>query len=333
MADLLVKVTRGSLIESQHRGHLVVCDRAGNTIFTLGNPELVTYWRSSAKPFQAIPLIERGGAERFALTGSEIAILTSSHGGEEQHVITIGNLFKKIGLSTECLNCGPSEPMYKPAAQKILTSGAKYAAWNNACSGKHSGMLMLALLLNAPLANYIDKDHPVQQEMLKVISQCSTVSPKDIVLGIDGCGVPVFGLPLRNMAMAYARLSLPEDYFSPGRTRAINLIRDAMTSNPYYVAGTDRLDTMLMEATKGKVVAKLGSEGIYCVGIVNEGIGLALKIEDGNYRAIGPVVINVLKGLGYLNDAEFSQLKHLWQPALKNHRGETIGHLEVAFSM
>lgn len=333
MADLLVKVIRGNIIESQHRGHLIVCDRAGKTIFALGNPAMVTYWRSAAKPFQAIPFIEMGGAEKFSLTGPEVALLTSSHGGEEQHVVTIGNMLKKIGLSLDCLDCGSSEPMFRPAAYKILASGSKYLAANNACSGKHTGMLMLSLLLNKSVSEYIRKDHPVQQAMLKVISECSSFLPDDIELGVDGCGVPVFGLPLKNMAMAYARLSLPEGYFNQQRVEAINTIREAMTSNPYYVAGTGRLDTVLMEVTRGKIVAKLGAEGIYCVGIANQGVGLALKVEDGNYRPIDPVVIHILKGLGFLSDSEFSQLQHLWRPEVKNHRGEVIGHIEVAFSV
>jgi len=331
LAEILVKVIRGDLVESQHRGHLVVTDRDGKILFSLGNPDHVTYWRSAAKPFQAIPLIERNAVERFGLTGPEIALFTSSHGGEERHVEAVRNLLHKLGLAESNLDCGSAAPMHIPSAKKLVASGKEFEALNNACSGKHSGMLALSLLLDAPLTGYIHREHPVQQEMLHTVCQCAALSPDQVYLGIDGCGVPVFGLPVRNMAMAYARLSLPEGYFNPARIKALHTIRDAMTSHPYFVAGTDRLDTVLMEVTKGKVVAKLGSEGVYCIGIVNRGIGLALKIEDGNYRAIDPVVIQALKQLNYITDAEFEALRHLWRPKLKNHRGDEIGHLEAAF--
>lgn len=331
MVEILVKVIRGDLVESQHRGHLVVTDRDGKTLFSLGNPDHVTYWRSAAKPFQAIPLIERDVVEKFGLTGPEIALFTSSHGGEERHVKAVQGILQKLGLAESDLDCGSSAPMHLPSAKKLLASGKIFEALNNACSGKHSGMLALTLLLEAPLTGYIHKEHPVQQEMLHTICQCAALSPDRVYLGIDGCGVPVFGLPIRNMAAAYARLSLPQGYFDQAMVEALNTIRDAMTSHPYFVAGTDRLDTVLMEVTKGKVVAKLGAEGVYCVGIVNQGIGLALKIEDGSFRAIDPVVIQILKQLNYITDAEFEDLRHLWRPTLKNHRGDEIGHLEVAF--
>lgn len=331
MAELLVKVIRGELVESRHRGHLVVTDRSGKEIFSRGNPDHLTYWRSSAKPFQAIPLVERGVVEQFNLSGPEIALFTSSHNGEKQHVETVQGILNKLGLGDNHLDCGTSAPRHLPTAKKMLAEGQPFEVVTNECSGKHSGMLALTLLLEAPLEGYIQRDHPVQQEMLETICNVTGLSKDQIHLGVDGCGVPVFGLPLRNMALAYARFSKPEGYFEPKRQQAIHTIRDAMATHPYYVAGTDRLDTALMEVTQGKVVAKLGSEGVYGVGIVNEGIGLALKIEDGNFRAIDPVVIQVLKQLGYLTDEEFDRLKHLWRPTLRNHRGDEIGHLEVAF--
>ncbi|WP_077713723.1 asparaginase [Desulforamulus ferrireducens] len=331
MSELLVNVVRGGLVESQHRGHLVVTDRDGREAFSLGNPNHVTYWRSAAKPFQALPLLEHQVVEKFNLSGPELALFASSHGGEEQHLAVLRQLLAKLGLSEADLNCGISAPMHLPSAHKLLTSGHKFSVLNNPCSGKHSGMLALTLLLGAPLTDYIKPGHPVQQEMLRTICQCTSLSPEEIHLGIDGCGVPVFGLPLRHMAMAYARLSLPEGYFEPDRVKALNLIRQAMTQHPFYVAGTNRFDTILMEVTNGKIVAKIGSEGVYCLGIVEQGVGLALKIEDGNRRAIDPVVIQVLKKLGYLNNDEFKQLEHLWRPILKNHRGDEIGYLEVVF--
>ncbi len=332
MSELLINVVRGGLVESQHRGHLVITDRDGTVTFSLGNPDHVTYWRSAAKPFQALPLLERQVIKKYNLSSQDVALFTSSHNGEEQHTEAIHRLLSKLGLSESDLDCGISAPMHLPTAKKILASGNAFTAYHNACSGKHCGMLALALLLEAPLAGYIQPDHPVQQEMLQTICQCTSLSPDKVRLGVDGCGVPVFSLPLRHMAMAYARLSLPQGYFEPHRLEAMNIIRQSMTQYPFYVAGTDRLDTLLMEVSQGKLVAKLGSEGIYCIGIVDEGIGLALKIEDGNSRAIDPVVIQVLRQLGYLNEDAFEKLQHLWQPIVMNHRGDKIGHLEIGFS-
>lgn len=333
LAQPLVNVIRGNLVESQHWGHLAVTNREGKTLFSLGNPNVVAFWRSAAKPFQAIPLVERAGIEKYGFTGSEIALITSSHNGEPEHLKTLRNILDKLGLAESCLQCGPAFPMHTASAQNLIASGEKYAPAHNACSGKHAGMLALALLLNASLEDYIKKDHPVQQEMLKVIGEVCSLTPEQISLGVDGCGVPVFALPIRSMAMAYARFSLPEGCFSPARAKTLQIIRQAMTSHPYFVAGTDRLDTLLMETTKGRLVAKPGAEGVYCIGMVAEGTGLTLKIQDGHSRAIGPVVIHVLKRLGYLTEQEFHQMQHLYRPILRNHRGDEIGHLEVAFAM
>lgn len=330
MSEVLVNVIRGGMVESRHRGDLVVVDSNGHLISSLGNPHTITFWRSAAKPFQAIPLVEEGGIEHFGLSEKELALITSSHSGEKEHTQAVIGILKKIGLTEEALDCGAAAPMNVAAAQNFLKNNQPFKPVHNACSGKHSGMLALCVLKGWPTAGYYHSDHPLQQETLKVIAEMTEVAPADIKIGIDGCGVPVFGLPISNMALAFARLSQPEGLAKEARVKALQRICRAMISYPFYVAGTNRLDTILMELTGGRLVAKLGAESVYCVGLVNEGMAFCLKIEDGNYRALDPVVIKTLHNLGWLTEEEFAKLQSRRRPPLKNHRGEVVGHLEAS---
>lgn len=332
MAELLTNVWRGVLIESQHFGYVVITDRDGNITYALGDPHFVTYWRSAAKPFQAIPLMEQGGMEKYGLTSQEIALMCASHGGEAAHVQAACNILDKIGLLPSNLHCGPSLPLHQESAENLLMAQKVYNALHHNCSGKHAGMLALAQLTGVDPEGYYKTEHPVQQMMLEVISDCVGMPVDDIIIGVDGCGVPVYGLPLVNMAMAYARFAKPEGYTVAARADALRRVCRAMTAEAYYVAGTDRMDTELMTVTKGRIVAKVGAEGVYGLGIVDEGIGLALKVADGNLRSVGPVVISLLKKFGWITEAEFKQLQHWWRPPLKNSRDEVIGRIESAIA-
>ena len=333
MSEVLVHVTRGSFIESRHVGNLVVVNREGRLLYSIGDPHHFTFWRSAAKPFQAIPLVEGGGMEKFNFSGEELAIMTSSHGGEEKHMKAVRTILNKINKSEADLDCGIAAPMHSKSAAQLLRSGQSFMSVTNACSGKHAAMLTLAALLDLPMENYINPQHKIQQIMLDTIAQSCNMSTKDVVVAIDGCGVPVYGMSIDKMAMAYAKLSKPEGIVDDKRAIALRKILLAMTNHPYYVAGTDRLDTILMEVTKGKLVAKLGAESVYCIGIVDEGIGICLKIDDGGYRAIDPVIIEILKELNILTNSELNQLKAHWKPQLKNHRQDLIGELKPVFKL
>jgi L-asparaginase II len=330
MSEILAHVTRGGMVESIHRGDLVAVDTAGRIIYSIGDPHKKTFWRSAAKPFQVLPLVEAGGLERFMFSGEELALMTSSHGGEEGHVRTAAAILEKMGLPPGTLECGDAAPMYQRAANLLLQNGTEFGPLHNPCSGKHAAMMALALLRGYELPGYAQPVHPVQQEMLRTIADVTGLLPKDIHLGIDGCGVPVFGLPLYNMAVAYAHLSHPHKFPQP-RREALEIIAAAMTRHPWFVAGTGRLDTVLMEATGGRILAKLGAEGVYNVSIMGEGIGLALKIEDGNTRAIDPVIIETLHHMGFLRKSELEALQKRRRVLVKNHRKETIGLIEAAF--
>lgn len=331
MSEVLAHVIRGGEIESVHRGHLVVVDKNYKVMYSMGEPRTRTYWRSAAKPFQVLPMIEAGGIERFGFDDEEIAVMTASHGGEQKHIEKVRGIFSKMGCGLEVLDCGAAVPIYWPAAKKLMEKGEEYGQIHNPCSGKHSSMIALALLKGYDVRGYIMPDHPVQVEMLEVVSDVTVLKGEDIRIGVDGCGVPVFGLPLYNMALAYSKLALPRDVRSAVRREALLKVANAMVGNPFYVAGSGRLDTLLMEATAGRIVAKLGAEGVYCIGIIGEGVGIALKIEDGSSRAIDAVIPELLMRLGLISGKEYESIRGKCKTQLRNHRKELIGEIRAVF--
>ena len=331
MSEVLAHVIRGGEIESVHRGHLVVVDKNYQVVFGVGEYHNRTYWRSAAKPFQVLPMIEAGGVEKFGFNDEEIAVMTASHGGEEKHVERVRNIFDKMGCGLEALDCGRAAPMYWPAAKRLVEKKEKYGQIHNPCSGKHSSMIALALIKGYDIKDYIDPNHPVQREMLEVVSDVTGLAAGDIGIGVDGCGVPVFGLPVYNMAVAYSKLAAPRDVKSAARKEALSRVAGAMAGNPFYVAGSGRLDTLLMEATGGRLVAKLGAEGVYCIGIIGEGVGIALKIEDGSSRAIDVVITELLNRLGLISEKEYKNIKGKCKTQLRNHREDIIGEIRAVF--
>ena len=331
MSEVLAHVIRGGEIESVHRGHLVVVDKNYQVVFGVGEYHTRTYWRSAAKPFQVLPMIEAGGVEKFGFNDEEIAVMTASHGGEEKHVERVRNIFDKMGCGLEALDCGRAAPMYWPAAKRLVEKKEEYGQIHNPCSGKHSSMIALALIKGYDIKNYIDPDHPVQKEMLEVVSDVTGLAAGDIGIGVDGCGVPVFGLSVYNMAVAYSKLAAPRDVKNAAREKALSRVAGAMAGNPFYVAGSGRLDTLLMEATGGRLVAKLGAEGVYCVGIIGEGVGIALKIEDGSSRAIDVVIIELLNRFGLISEKEYESIREKCKTQLRNHRMDVIGEIRAVF--
>ncbi|MBS4026260.1 MAG: asparaginase [Clostridia bacterium] len=308
MENAVVEVYRGNIVESKHHVHLIIVNGAGEVMASWGNPNYVTYWRSAAKPFQVVPLLAAGGQEQFSFADEEIALMAASHGGEKEHLQVLQNILQKIELPGKI---------------------DKFPPAHNPCSGKHAAMLALGKIHGLDINHYWLIHHPIQQEMLEIVANCTGVAKEQIIIGNDGCGVPVFGMPLANMAKAYARLSTPQLAAGPKQAKGLEQVLKAMTNKPFYVAGTNRLDTMIMEITKGKLVAKQGAEGVYCVGVVNRGIGIALKVEDGNYRAIDPVIINVLHRQGFLNQGEYNKLFPRAEPVVKNHRGDIVGMIKA----
>ena len=321
MSVEIVHVLRGDKVESIHRGDIVGVNINKNILFEYGDSLKRTFWRSAAKPFQAIPMIEAGGIEKFNFNSTELALICSSHGGEVKHVELVKNILYKIGKTVDDLDCGVSNPMHVKTYIEMLKKGQNFTKANNPCSGKHSGMLVLGVLREYNLDNYIDINHEIQQEMLKSISKITDLKIDDIDIATDGCGVPVFGLPIYNMALAYAKLA------DKNRKESLKKISSAMTENPYYVAGTERLDTIIMEETNGKILAKLGAESVYCMSIVDKGIGIAMKTEDGSYRALDAVIPSLLLKHGYIEKIEYENIIKRVKVNIKNHRQEIVGKI------
>lgn len=340
-AEQLVEVRRGSITESWHRGHVIAVDPDGNVVAYLGAPETtVTFLRSSAKPFQALPLLTSGAADRFAFTDQEVAMACASHNGEPIHTELVTSMLEKIGLGSEALRCGVHEPYSAEAARELRERGEAPNVLHNNCSGKHAGMLALALHLGAPIETYNRAEHPVQLAVGKAVAQFTGMPIEDMAVAVDGCAVPVFGMTIKTMARAYARLISPPPDFDPVTRRACERIVHVMSSYPELIGGTsDRLDTEIMRAAPGRLISKVGAEGVYTAGIkpceeFPRGLGVALKIEDGDDRRARPtVVVESLRQLGVLKDESLEAVaRYAFFPVL-NRPGDVVGEIVAKFEL
>jgi len=332
MSETLVHVTRGDLVESLHHGDIAVVNELGELLYSVGNPERVSYIRSAAKPAQALPIVESGAADHYRLSDRELAVICASHNAETIHTETVLGILRKIGLSETALQCGVHAPYDAETHEQLILAGRKPSPVHSNCSGKHSGMLTLAQHMGWPVEGYFRPEHPVQQAAKAAVAAMADYPEDKIVIGTDGCGVPVFGLPVRNMAVIFAQLAKPVRQ-PEIRQEACRRIVRAMTGEPQMVAGRNRFNTDLLRAARGKIVAKSGAEGVFCVGIVGAGIGIAVKVDDGSSRPHPVVVTTILKQLGYLDaDAERELAKYL-QPEVRNHRGEVVGRIAPAFTL
>jgi L-asparaginase II len=314
-------VRRGDLVENVHRGRVAVCDPEGELVEAVGDAEGYAYARSSAKPFQAIPLVLSGAADSLGLTDEELAVACASHNAEEPHLAATRSILRKAGLSESDLQNGAHPPLHAPAAAELARNGEAPRAIHGNCSGKHAGMLALCVNEGWETASYRDPDHPLQRWILEIVATICGLDRDDILLSGDGCGVPTFGLPLKNLAAGFARLASGERL--PGDlTRAAGRVRLAMWRHPYMVAGTGRFDTAVMGGTG--LVSKSGAEAVYCAGSP-EGWGLALKISDGASRAVRPAALAALARRGVDMPDEPGP-----RPVRDLH-GETVGEVEPLF--
>ncbi len=324
----LAAAFRGGLIESVHFGHVAVVDPRGRVIQSRGNPGFPTFLRSCAKPLQALAVLETGAAQAFGFEDRELAAMCGSLNGQDFQVKVVRSILAKIGLDEEYLKCGPQRPSHRPTAKELQRMGQPFGAIHNNCAGKHAAMLAVCRHLGLPVEDYDAPDHPVQRLILKIIAETCAVPDEKIGIGVDGCGVPVFRLPLKNLARAFAGLADPEAAgWSGSRRTAVGRLMGAALGHPEMIAGDERLGTDLMRAAGGRILAKVGGEGSYAVAWPERGLGIALKITDGAMRALGPAVIGLLRQLGALSDGESDSLKSYAQPPVKNHRGEVVGRL------
>ena len=336
------ELTRGRIVECIHFGAAAIVDSHGHLLASLGDPQLVTYLRSSAKPFQALPFIERKGHENFSLTPREIAIMCSSHSGTDEHVETIKGMQAKIGVSANDLMCGIHYPFHEASADAMKVRGELPTPYRHNCSGKHTGMLAHARLRGAPLENYVDFHHPVQESILQAFSEMCGLPSDQVELGIDGCSAPNFAVPLFNAALGYARLCDPFDQ-TTDRASACKTITSAMMANPDMVGGPGRFDTALMQVGNGRILVKGGAEGFQSLGLQpgtlgpdSPGIGIAIKISDGDStdRARQGVALAILQSLGALNADQLAQMAAFGpQIQLENYRKLKVGVSRPIFEL
>jgi L-asparaginase II len=337
----LVEVTRGSMIESRHRGFIAVVDAAGAVITSLGDIGTQACFRSAAKPFQTIPIVTSGAASRYGFNSRELAVVTGSHSGESAHLETVLSILNKIALDESALKCGAHMPFDDASAKRLRAENREPRALHNNCSGKHAGMLAFAKHIGEPVENYLEPNHPIQRRILSTLARFADAPVDEIEVAVDGCGAPVFGLSVEAMARSYARLAGARHAgIEPELTRAADAVAGAMIEYPEMVGGTsDRLDTDLMLVAKGEIISKVGAEGTQLLGVKpNErypkGLGIAVKIEDGDIRrARDPVVIETLRQLGLLDDSQLAALGRYARSTIFNHRKIEVGAVRTCFTL
>ena len=324
----VVEVLRGDVVEARHTVHVAVADAHGRVVARAGNGNGLTYYRSAAKPFQALPLVEEGIVRRFGISLPELALCCASHEGEPEHVATARSILSKIGVDEALIRCGSQLPFGADASQELLMLGGQAMPIHNNCSGKHAGMLALAVGMGWDPVDYHLPGHPVQDRMLREILRWTGLGETEVATGVDGCGVVCFAVPLFQIAKSFARFSVAAaDNEGPAE-----IVR-AMTTHPFMVGGTGRACTQVMEAAAGKAFVKLGAEGTYIGGIPASGLGFAIKVEDGGRRAVEVALVKVLEELGVLTEAAVTAISHHGNPIVYNTRGEAVGEIRPAFHL
>jgi len=334
-AEILAEVTRGETVESIHRGHVMIVDGGGTRVASLGDPQTVTFFRSACKALQAIPCIASGAADAFDFSAEEIALAVASHSGEKQHVEIAARMLEKIGLSESDLRCGTHRPFNEAESNRMLRDGETPSQLHNNCSGKHIAMLAFAKYIGADIRTYDSLQHPIQKAILECVSTFCEMPVGEIKIGIDGCAAPNFAIPLASMATAFLNLARPSR-FDEETKNACGRIVAAMIAHPELIGGSTRLDTMIMKAAGGKVISKVGADGVWLCGILPcdeypTGRAIALKIEDGDDHRARPVVaVEILRQIGILHDDDMRELAPV---VIKNRRGDVVGSVSPVFKV
>ncbi|WP_234031511.1 asparaginase [Lentibacillus cibarius] len=330
-----IQVYRGAYLESSHDVHIAVVKANGEMLASYGDPNRLTFARSSMKPFQALPVTESGALKAFNLSDRELAVFCASHNGEPFHRQAVKNVLQKINLKEAHLQCGTHIPKDMDSYKQLIKNGGELTSVYSNCSGKHAGMLAGCVQQNMDVASYREQTHPYQQQIVNAIADVSDYDKANIAMAVDGCGVPVHRLPLYNLALAFGRLASPDEWEGGSKMRRESLkhVGEAMANYPEMVAGTNRFDTDLMTAYQGRIAAKGGAEGVHCFADRHTGIGVAVKAEDGNARAADVASMEVLHQLNIGNHAIKDQLQTYHHAPVKNARQEKIGEIKPAFEL
>lgn len=331
--EILVKDYRGGLEDLLHPGIISIVDYKGNVLYALGDTKRLVFSRSSAKPIQAISVVESGAIDEFGITEKELALIASSHSGEEIHEEAVCSILRKANVEEKYLKCGTHLPLAKYRADEFIKKGITPTEIQANCSGKHSGMLITSQMLGYSLDDYWIPDHPVQQKIVENFGYMCGVEPREIQIGIDGCGVPVHALPMEKLAYGYARLANPVE-LPKERQETIKRITDAMVAYPEMVGGTDRICTDLMKKFGDRLFAKSGANAFYNIGIKEKGIGIAIKMLDGSSDNIPMIILDTLMKLGVIEEKELEDFNkvHL-DYNVYNHRKEVVGEKKLAYNL
>lgn len=324
---VLVEATRGELTESSHRGSVAVVDADGALVFSVGEIDRPIFPRSAVKALQALPLLETGAAEKYALTNEEIALACASHNGEPDHVRAAQRMLRKAGLDAKDLECGAHWPMYEPAARALERECATPSALHNNCSGKHAGFICLGTGgLGIDPSGYSRPSHEVQSAIRTTLEEMTDTPHTVDAMAVDGCSIPTYAVPLRALALGFARFGTGHG-LGPIRSAAAARIRHALTVAPFMLAGTKRFDTEVVGGLRGRAFTKVGAEGAFCASLPEAGLGIALKMDDGAARAAEVVMAAMIVRFLELNEPEFSVIRR-WLPfVLTNWNGIEVGLL------
>ncbi len=329
--EKLVEVTRGDAVECTHAGSIAVVNVQGDVLYQAGGPHALTFTRSTIKPFQAVPFLHAGGAQHFGLTMRETALLCASHSGEAMHVDTVQSILHKAGCDEQQLRCGCHVPMDYAVHDTLPAANAHFTQLHHNCSGKHAGFLAHCVQHGLPLESYLDPAHPLQRAVRSSVAHVAGMTSQQLVMGIDGCSAPNYAMPLSRLALSYAKLAQGAE--SSDYESTLATLRDAMTTHPELVSGTGRNDLAFMQTAPNDWVAKIGADGVQVIGVRSAGLGIALKIADGNMRALYTAAVAVLRQLGLVDQAEASPLAPWVRPQLTNYRGLHTGEVRAAFQL
>jgi len=333
---VLVETWRGAAIESFHRGAVAVVDADGALVASLGDVDRPIFPRSAVKALQALPLVASGAADAFGLGDEALAMACASHGGEPAHTRRVAATLAAAGLDETALECGSHWPSHDATMRAMLREGAGISALHNNCSGKHAGFLCLGCILAGDkdrrgfVRGYVDPEHPAMRVVTAALQATTGFDPASAPRGIDGCSIPTYAIPLRRLALAFARFGSGAG-LSPEHGRAARRLRQAAARAPFFVAGSGRFDTRVMERLGERVFCKVGAEGVYCAAFPERGLGIALKIDDGGYSRAADVAMAALIESGVALDDDESRLIHgLGSTTLSNWNGIAVGRVEAA---
>ena len=336
---VLVEALRGGIVESSHRGAYAVIDADGRLHSAAGDIERPIFARSAVKVLQALPLVESGAADRFGLSNEQLALACASHNGEPQHVAATTTMLAQAGVEASALECGAHWPYRDVAQREMASRGERPSALHNNCSGKHAGFVCLGCLMaddqaagdrRAFLSGYVKPDHPVMREVTAALQATTGFALEHTAVGTDGCSIPTYAIPLRHLAHAFARIGTGNG-LRPGHAAAAQRLRAAVAAAPFMVAGSDCFDTRVMQRLGARVFCKVGAEGVYCAAFPEAGLGVAIKVDDGNNaRACEVVMAALIERLLPLEGGDIDFVHHLADLALINWNGIEVGRLQAA---